>query len=191
MREHTDTLDGLARIAFDAYNAQAGGLTWDGKPIPPFGEVGEGVQANWRAAVHAVRARLDLRQANLQLVRRWWAFTQGALLLQALDTEWGETEIIRGVEHGVQCQWMTFVSDALGALLDWPRAYVWMGSPDDRTACLRIGASEEHCLELLFHPDGHAVEVVPPDAPGRAFRNRPFDDEEGDALAYIMETCRA
>lgn len=49
----------LARAAFDAYNAQAGGLTWDGKPIPPFDAVGERVQANWCAAVRAVLAAVE------------------------------------------------------------------------------------------------------------------------------------
>lgn len=44
----------LARIAFDAYNKQAGGKTWDGKDIPPFDEVGEKVRANWQAAVQSV-----------------------------------------------------------------------------------------------------------------------------------------
>lgn len=46
-----ESIEGLARRAFDAYNAQAGGLTWDGKKIPPWGDVGPRVQANWRAAV--------------------------------------------------------------------------------------------------------------------------------------------
>jgi hypothetical protein len=35
---------------FAAYNEQAGGLTWDGKPIPPWESTGPKVQANWRAA---------------------------------------------------------------------------------------------------------------------------------------------
>ena len=42
--------EALARKMFDAYNAQAGGKTWDGKDIPPFGDVGPKVQANWFAA---------------------------------------------------------------------------------------------------------------------------------------------
>ena len=49
----------LARLMFDAYNAEAGGLTWDGKPIPPFDAVGPKVQANWfaaaRCAMNALR----------------------------------------------------------------------------------------------------------------------------------------
>lgn len=39
----------VAKLLFEAYNAQAGGLTFDGRPIPPFEEVGEKVQQNWQA----------------------------------------------------------------------------------------------------------------------------------------------
>lgn len=45
--------DALARRMFAAYNEQAGGLTWDGKPIPPWESTGPKVQANWRAAARA------------------------------------------------------------------------------------------------------------------------------------------
>ena len=44
----------VAKVAFEAYNKQAGGKTHDGKDIPPFEEVGEKVQKNWVAAVVAV-----------------------------------------------------------------------------------------------------------------------------------------
>jgi hypothetical protein len=44
----------LAKTAFKAYNVQAGGKTWDGKPIPDWENVGEKVQANWVAAINAV-----------------------------------------------------------------------------------------------------------------------------------------
>jgi hypothetical protein len=50
--------DGLARLMFDAYSAQAGGVTWDGKPIPPFDAVGPKVQASWIAAARAAREAL-------------------------------------------------------------------------------------------------------------------------------------
>ena len=55
--------DYLAELAFKAYNDQAGGKTWDGKDIPPFAEVGEKVQANWRAAVKAVWDDLQPKEA--------------------------------------------------------------------------------------------------------------------------------
>lgn len=44
-----DNFFSLAKELFQAYNEQAGGLTYDGKPIPPFEEVGEKVQENWKA----------------------------------------------------------------------------------------------------------------------------------------------
>jgi hypothetical protein len=37
----------VAEIAFNAYNEQAGGKTWDGKDIPPFSEVGDKVRMSW------------------------------------------------------------------------------------------------------------------------------------------------
>lgn len=44
------SLADLAEKMFVAYNAAAGGKTWDGKDIPPFSEVGDKVRANWYAA---------------------------------------------------------------------------------------------------------------------------------------------
>lgn len=55
-----DEVGRLAADAFDAYNVQAGGLTWDKKPIPPWPETGEKVQANWRAAIARVLGEIDL-----------------------------------------------------------------------------------------------------------------------------------
>lgn len=55
-----DEVGRLAADAFAAYNVQAGGLTWDKKPIPPWPETGEKVQANWRAAIARVLGEIDL-----------------------------------------------------------------------------------------------------------------------------------
>jgi hypothetical protein len=41
-------------MAFEAYNASRGGVTYDGKPIPPWGEVGDEVRAAWEASASAV-----------------------------------------------------------------------------------------------------------------------------------------
>lgn len=50
----------LGQVAFEAYNSAKGGVTYDGKPIPPWSEVGEAVQAAWEAAaVATVRAHND------------------------------------------------------------------------------------------------------------------------------------
>lgn len=44
----------LGQIAFEAYADSKGGVTWDGKPIPPWEETGKDVQAAWEAAALAV-----------------------------------------------------------------------------------------------------------------------------------------
>jgi hypothetical protein len=47
---------GAGQVAFEAYNNAKGGLTWDGKPIPPWSAVGPEVQNGWRVAAAAVLA---------------------------------------------------------------------------------------------------------------------------------------
>ncbi len=47
-------IEDAPRTAFEAYNADRGGLTWDGKPIPGWSAVGDGVRAGWTAAARAV-----------------------------------------------------------------------------------------------------------------------------------------
>lgn len=42
------------QVAFEAYNEAKGGKTYDDKPIPPWDQVGEKVQAGWEAAANAV-----------------------------------------------------------------------------------------------------------------------------------------
>lgn len=44
----------LGRLAFEAYNNAKGGVTYDGKPIPPWDAVGDDVRAAWEAAAQAV-----------------------------------------------------------------------------------------------------------------------------------------
>lgn len=56
LNEELAALEELAQIGFVAYNAEAGGKTWDGKDIPPYSEVGDRVQGNWRAAAKAIEA---------------------------------------------------------------------------------------------------------------------------------------
>lgn len=48
------------RIAFEAYSADRGGLTYDGKPIHPWGELpnGDAIRHAWEAAAAAVIASL-------------------------------------------------------------------------------------------------------------------------------------
>lgn len=44
----------LGQINFDAYNAERGGLTHDGKPTPPWDVLGDGVRNGWTAGALAV-----------------------------------------------------------------------------------------------------------------------------------------
>jgi hypothetical protein len=46
----------LAKIMWDAYCVQAGGKTFDGKPLPTWDELGEERQGCWLAAADAARA---------------------------------------------------------------------------------------------------------------------------------------
>lgn len=50
---------GIGQIAFEAYNESKGGVTYDGKPIPPWSDVGDAVRAGWEAAASAVAAHLS------------------------------------------------------------------------------------------------------------------------------------
>lgn len=59
------------QIAFEAYNASKGGLTYDGKPIPPWSEVPDasGVKQAWEAAAieieNALLVSLDHQPGTL------------------------------------------------------------------------------------------------------------------------------
>lgn len=55
------------QVAFEAYNIQKGGKTWDGKDIPPWSAVGEAVQSGWDAAAEAVLADT----ANPNSIQAW------------------------------------------------------------------------------------------------------------------------
>jgi len=48
------TVKSYGQIAFEAYNEAKGGLTWDGKPIPPWSDVGDAVRDGWDSAARAV-----------------------------------------------------------------------------------------------------------------------------------------
>lgn len=54
--EFSDQERALGKIAFDAYSASKGGVTYDNKPIPPWGSVGPDVQRGWILAARAVKA---------------------------------------------------------------------------------------------------------------------------------------
>lgn len=49
-----DAEDRALRRMWDAYAAQGGGKTFDGKPLPTWDELGDERQACWRAALQAI-----------------------------------------------------------------------------------------------------------------------------------------
>lgn len=77
--------EALAREMFDAYNQAAGGLTWDGKPIPPWDATGPKVQANWRAAA----------QRAISVVLRWCTGVgpDGSVTCGAVDVDLSEGRV--------------------------------------------------------------------------------------------------
>lgn len=56
----------IGLIAFQAYNDQVGGKTFDGKDIPKWGDVGKKVQDGWRAAAVAVLQYLDQCKEDME-----------------------------------------------------------------------------------------------------------------------------
>ena len=48
----------LARVMYAAYNLQAGGKTFDGKPLPTWKELGADRQGCWLAAAKAAALEL-------------------------------------------------------------------------------------------------------------------------------------
>lgn len=49
------------QFAFEAYNESKGGVTYDGKPIPPWSDVGDAVRTGWEHAARSVIMAYDTR----------------------------------------------------------------------------------------------------------------------------------
>ena len=49
-----EELTRLARKGFEAYNEAAGGLNYEGKPIPPWDEVPQHIRDKWKVATYAI-----------------------------------------------------------------------------------------------------------------------------------------
>jgi hypothetical protein len=72
------------QVAFEAYNASKGGLTYDGKPIPPWSSLsdamGEAAKRGWEAAARAARSHspvgfgvaLDAMRHGACVAREGW-----------------------------------------------------------------------------------------------------------------------
>jgi hypothetical protein len=56
----------IAKLMWDAYAIQAGGKTFDGKPLPTWDELGEDRQSCWVAAASVTASRIEMLEAALQ-----------------------------------------------------------------------------------------------------------------------------
>lgn len=55
----------FGRIAFNAYNQSKGGLTYDGKKIPPWKDLPPDVQLAWTASAKAVMQAMEAIEPSL------------------------------------------------------------------------------------------------------------------------------
>ena len=53
------SIEQIAQAMYDAYNEQAGGKTWDGRPLPTWDQLGEERQQCWIAAAQKAREELQ------------------------------------------------------------------------------------------------------------------------------------
>ena len=58
----------IAKLMWDAYAIQAGGKTFDGKPLPTWDELGEDRQSCWVAAASVTADRIEKLEAALQWI---------------------------------------------------------------------------------------------------------------------------
>jgi len=56
----------IAKLMWDAYAIQAGGKTFDGKPLPTWDELGEERQSCWVAAASVAADRIEKLEAALR-----------------------------------------------------------------------------------------------------------------------------
>ena len=51
--------DALAKLAYEAYVDDAGGLNYQGKPCPKWDDLPEAIRQHWKVAVQAVRGAVE------------------------------------------------------------------------------------------------------------------------------------
>jgi hypothetical protein len=59
----------IAKLMWDAYAIQAGGKTFDGKPLPTWDELGDDRQSCWVAAASVTADRIEKLEAALQKIK--------------------------------------------------------------------------------------------------------------------------
>ena len=58
----------IAKLMWDAYAIQAGGKTFDGKPLPSWDELGDERQSCWIAAASVTADRIEKLEAALHRI---------------------------------------------------------------------------------------------------------------------------
>lgn len=58
----------IAKLMWDAYAIQAGGKTFDGKPLPTWDELGAERQSCWVAAASVTASRIEKLEAALRRI---------------------------------------------------------------------------------------------------------------------------
>ena len=61
----------IAKLMWDAYAIQAGGKTFDDKPLPTWDELGEDRQSCWVAAASVTADRIETLEAALREIVAW------------------------------------------------------------------------------------------------------------------------
>lgn len=49
----------LAKLAYESYVKDAGGLNYEGKPCPKWDDLPQAIQQHWKVAVEAVRGAIE------------------------------------------------------------------------------------------------------------------------------------
>ena len=82
----------IAKLMWDAYAIQAGGKTFDDKPLPTWDELGEDRQSCWVAAASVTASRIEKLEAALRELSTDWdccnvSKTMRAIAREALEVE--------------------------------------------------------------------------------------------------------
>jgi len=82
----------MEKELWDAYAKQAGGVTFDGKPLPTWDELGEERQACWKAAASVCADEIERLREALKLERQLKddalrAFNEARSALQQEESE--------------------------------------------------------------------------------------------------------
>ena len=79
----------IAKLMWDAYAIQAGGKTFDGKPLPTWDELGEERQSCWVAAASVTADRIEKLETVLRDVLLWGNHCEAC----DYDDNWAKIEL--------------------------------------------------------------------------------------------------